>query len=97
MSVERWKLMADWIMPAHGRSPQPLTVVIGPQIPPGQRIEVVPAERLREAVNAARTFNRGGMTWLEYDAALVRFERIANGVQSIETPPNGQERGRDNA
>jgi hypothetical protein len=38
-------------------------------------------EALTEAVAAARTFNRGGMTWLEYDAALVRFERIANGGQ----------------
>lgn len=38
-------------------------------------------EALREAVAAARLFNRGGMTWLEYDRKLVEFERIASGGQ----------------
>jgi hypothetical protein len=28
---------------------------------------------LHEALDAARTFNRGGMTWLEYDALLTRL------------------------
>jgi hypothetical protein len=36
------------------------------------------AEALREAVQAARTFNRGGMTWMEYDIELVRLERLAD-------------------
>lgn len=30
-------------------------------------------DALHEALDAARTFNRGGMTWLEYDALLVRL------------------------
>lgn len=48
-------------------------------------VKYVPAEQhqraedaLREAIAAARNFNRGGMTWQEYDAELVRLERIAN-------------------
>jgi hypothetical protein len=45
-NIERWKLMADWVMPAQGGSPQPLTVVIGPPIPPGEKVEVVPASQL---------------------------------------------------
>jgi len=36
------------------------------------------AERLRDlllgAVDAARTFNRNGMSWKEYDALLTRLE-----------------------
>jgi hypothetical protein len=31
-------------------------------------------EALREAVEAARLFNRRGMTWREYDALLARLE-----------------------
>jgi len=52
-----------------------------------EEVEVVPAtprgavdpyrEALRDAIKAARLFNRSGMTWLEYDAELVRLERIA--------------------
>jgi hypothetical protein len=34
-------------------------------------------EALAEAVAAARLFNRGGMTWLEYDRELVRLEQAA--------------------
>lgn len=33
---------------------------------------------LREAVLAARLFNRGGMAWAEYDALLARLERTAD-------------------
>jgi hypothetical protein len=35
-------------------------------------------EALRDAIKAARLFNRSGMTWQEYDAELVRLERIAD-------------------
>jgi hypothetical protein len=87
-NIERWKLMADWVMPAQGGSPQPLTVVIGPPIPPGEKVEVVPAsqlagavEALREAIEAARLFNRSGMTWREYDALLARLEHDHLGGQ----------------
>jgi hypothetical protein len=31
-------------------------------------------EALREAIEAARLFNRSGMTWREYDALLARLE-----------------------
>jgi hypothetical protein len=44
------------------------------------KIEVVRAsdyldavDALHRALDAARTFNRGGMTWQEYDALLVRL------------------------
>jgi hypothetical protein len=51
--IARWKLMADWVMPAQGGPAQPLTVVIGPPIPPGEKIGVVPVEQLRGAVEDA--------------------------------------------
>lgn len=50
-----------------------------------EAVEVVPSTALRgavealdEAVTAARTFNRNGLTWLEYDALLVRLEQFVN-------------------
>jgi hypothetical protein len=33
-------------------------------------------EALLEAVQLARTFNRGGITWMEYDRELARLRRI---------------------
>jgi hypothetical protein len=62
-----------------------LNVVMGPDgrfngVNPGEQVWVVPesqlagaVEALHEALDAARTFNRGGMTWLEYDALLTRL------------------------
>jgi hypothetical protein len=38
-------------------------------------------EALREAIEAARLFNRSGMTWSEYDALLARLERDHLGGQ----------------
>lgn len=35
-------------------------------------------EELGDAVDQARLFNRGALTWQEYDALLARWERIAN-------------------
>jgi hypothetical protein len=35
-------------------------------------------DALDEAIKAARLFNRGGMTWLEYDRLLVRLEGVVN-------------------
>lgn len=39
-------------------------------------------EALREAIEAARLFNRSGMTWSEYDALLARLEHDHLGGQS---------------
>ena len=50
--IERWKLMADWVMPAQGGPAQPLTVVIGPRPEPGERIEVVRLTDYEGAVEA---------------------------------------------
>jgi len=44
---------------------------------------VAEVERLRdlllEAIDAARTFNRNGMSWKEYDALLTRLEAAGKG------------------
>ena len=50
-----------------------------------ETVRVVPIEHLwgaigalDEAVEAARLFNRSGMTWQEYDRLLVRLEGVVN-------------------
>jgi hypothetical protein len=55
---------------------------------PLERVEVVRAdihrgavEALQEAIEAARLFNRSGMTWSEYDALLARLEHDHLGGQ----------------
>jgi hypothetical protein len=56
--IEHWKLMADWVMPVQGGPAQPLTIVIGPPIPPGEKVEVVRADAYREAVADRDHFER---------------------------------------